>query len=244
MNWKTKLESAWQINNSLLCLGIDDPSLDHQQLLAECAPYLCAVKVNVAPFYQQPQKLVALTQHIKAHYPELFLIIDSKRGDITVTAEQYCKEGFGHWHGDGMTINPYLGKLACYEQREDKAAIYLCRTSNPESDALQNLPLASGDKLYQHIGRSFGQNAMLVVGATQTDAVASIRQALPTTPLLTPGIGAQGGSLQGLIQMGLNANETGLVIPVTRAICYAKQPASAAASLCFEINRLRESWGE
>lgn len=239
MNWKAKLESAWQANNSLLCLGIDDPALNHQQLLAKCAPYLCAVKVHVAAFYQQPQKLVALTKHIKTHYPELFLIIDSKRGDITVTAEHYCKEGFEHWQADGMTINPYLGKLACYEQRDDKAAIYLCRTSNPESDALQNLPLASGDKLYQHIGKSFGQNAMLVVGATQPDAVASIRQALPTTPLLTPGIGAQGGSLEGLIEHGLNANRTGLVIPVTRAICYAKNPSSVAAELHQRINRLR-----
>ena len=38
------------------------------------------------------------------------MILDSKRGDIGSTAEQYAHEAFERYGADAVTVNPYLGR--------------------------------------------------------------------------------------------------------------------------------------
>ena len=61
---------------------------------------------------------------------------------------------------------------------------------------------------------------MFVVGATQAEKFASIRQLAPDHFFLVPGVGAQGGDLQQVSKHGMN-KQCGLLVNSSRAIIYA-----------------------
>ena len=61
---------------------------------------------------------------------------------------------------------------------------------------------------------------MYVVGATKAEYFSKIRQLVPNSFLLVPGIGAQGGNLQEVCQFGMN-EDIGLLINSSRGIIYA-----------------------
>ena len=61
---------------------------------------------------------------------------------------------------------------------------------------------------------------MYVVGATKAEYLAEIRQIIPDSFLLVPGVGAQGGNLQDVCKYGMNKN-VGLLINSSRGIIYA-----------------------
>ena len=61
---------------------------------------------------------------------------------------------------------------------------------------------------------------MYVVGATRPEYFKKIRQIVPDHFLLVPGVGAQGGDLQGVCDFGLN-KDIGLLVNSSRGIIYA-----------------------
>ena len=61
---------------------------------------------------------------------------------------------------------------------------------------------------------------MYVVGATKAEYLKDIREIVPDSFLLVPGIGAQGGNLQEVCKYGLNSN-VGLLVNSSRGIIYA-----------------------
>ena len=61
---------------------------------------------------------------------------------------------------------------------------------------------------------------MYVVGATKAEYLAEIREIIPKSFLLVPGVGAQGGDLQGVMDYGAN-NMGGLLINSSRGIIFA-----------------------
>ena len=81
----------------------------------------------------------------------------------------------------------------------------LCLTSNPSSSRISNFQtLQSGQKLYQWVAQTaagWGQGKKgevgLVVGATQTQYIRDLRQLVPDTVFLVPGVGTQGGGFCG-----------------------------------------------
>jgi len=87
---------------------------------------------------------------------------------------------------------------------------------------------AVGERGYVDVGA--------VAGATAPDALRAVREALPRSFILVPGIGAQGGEAEAL--RGLSAGEAGgLVVNSSRAILYAWRRhggdfVSAAAQAC------------
>ncbi len=90
---------------------------------------------------------------------------------------------------------------------------------------------AVGERGYVDVGA--------VAGATAPDALRAVREALPRSFILVPGIGAQGGEAEAL--RGLSAGEAGgLVVNSSRSILYAWRRrggdfASAAAQACEEL---------
>ena len=87
---------------------------------------------------------------------------------------------------------------------------------------------------------------MLVAGATYPDELAKVRAAVGRLPLLVPGVGAQGGSVQEVLRNGLDADGVGLVISSSRAIIfadsgpdYASAAAAAAQEAMQEMNKYR-----
>jgi uridine monophosphate synthetase len=76
-----------------------------------------------------------------------------------------------------------------------------------------------------------GGNVGLVVGATYPEALQRVRQAAPELWFLVPGVGAQGGELEAVLQSGLRADQRGVLINVSRGIAQAEHPGRAAAEL-------------
>jgi orotidine-5'-phosphate decarboxylase len=125
----------------------------------------------------------------------------------------------------------------------------LCKTSNPGSGDLQDIALANGDLLYEHVAKlaqawNTKNNIGLVVGATHIDAMKRVRAAAPDLWFLAPGIGAQGGELEAALKAGLRKDGKGLLLPVSRAIARAQNPANAAAEMRDQIIDIKRSLKE
>ena len=80
---------------------------------------------------------------IKAVPEGIPVILDAKRGDISSTAQAYARSAFETLGADAITLSPYLGydSLTPFMQNPEKGIFLLCKTSNPGSVDLQDLPL-------------------------------------------------------------------------------------------------------
>lgn len=246
MPFITDLAAAWQKNNSLLCVGLDpdlakfpahlkdkpDAIFEFCRAIVDAtADLVCAYKPQIAYFAGESAEaqLEALIDYIHTEHPDIPVILDAKRGDIGATAAQYAREAFVRYQADALTVNPYMGfdSVEPYLEYPDCGLIVLCRTSNPGGSDLQNLEVAGGRKLYQHVAGLVAEKwnrhgqAALVVGATFPAELADVRKIVGEMPLLVPGIGAQGGDVQATVNAGKTATGAGLMINSSRAILYA-----------------------
>ena len=120
-------------------------------------------------------------------------------------------------------------------------------TSNPGAADLQDLTVhgpQSTVHLYEYVAQlaqtwNTKNNIGLVVGATQLEALARIRAAAPGLWFLAPGVGAQGADLETALKAGLRKDGLGMLIPVSRGISRAADPAKAAAELRDQILSIR-----
>ncbi|GIW28324.1 MAG: orotidine 5'-phosphate decarboxylase [Meiothermus sp.] len=181
------------------------------ELLEALASRICAVKFQAAFFEALgPQGFTLMHELIVgARVLSLPVIVDAKRGDIGSTAEAYAKAYLQAYPGAALTVNPYLGRDALEPffnaaQASGGAVFVLVKTSNPGSGLFQDLPLEQGGRLYQAVADYLAQQAeqqrvgdwsrvAAVVGVTYPEQVTEIRQRLPHSLLLLPGLGAQGG---------------------------------------------------
>lgn len=265
MNFYNSLERSWQSSNSLLCVGLDSdlskiPSVlrssstalyDFNRLIVDAtAKYVSTFKIQIA-FYaalSRENELQKSIQYIKDSYPNIPVILDSKRSDIGNTSECYAKEAFDRFQADAVTVNPYLGgdSLEPFLDRKEKGVIILCRTSNPGARDLQDLE-CQGEKLYIHVAKmacskwNKNSNVSLVVGATYPEEIGQIRRAVgDQVPFLVPGIGAQGGDLKETITKGKNAHAAGLMIHAARSIIYASSGSDFQEAAAREAEKLRD----
>jgi uridine monophosphate synthetase len=175
------------------------------------------------------------------------VVLDAKRGDIASTAEAYAQSAFESLGVDGITLSPYLGKdsIEPFIKNSEKGVFILCKTSNAGSGDLQDVPIVGADgrpplPMYIHVAKlaeawNEKNNVGIVVGATHLDAMKKIRQAVPNLWFLTPGVGTQGADLESAMKVGLRKDGKGMLIPVSRAISRANNPAKAAADLRDEM---------
>ena len=217
-----------------------DPVLAFNRAIMDAtADYACCFKPQFAHHAAQGAEAALLGTIEHAHRLGVPVILDAKRGDVGSTADFYAAEAFDRYGADAVTINPYLGldAMAPFLDRQDKASIILCRTSNPGGADLQNLKLASGQTLYEHVATEAAtnwnrhHNIGLVVGATQPEELARIRAITGDMPFLLPGIGAQGGSVEDSMRAGAGGM---LLVSSSRAILYASEGddfAEAAAKM-------------
>ncbi len=244
---------------SLLCVGLDphpemltNPSAAAARafclrLIASTAQHACAFKVNVAFFeVWGADGWAALKQVVEAVPEDIPVILDAKRGDIASTAEAYARAAFETLGADALTVNPYLGgdALAPLMDSAEKGVFLLCKTSNPGSEDLQGQPAADGAPFYMKVAQKAVRwnargNLGLVVGATDPAALAAVREVAPELWILAPGVGAQGGDLRAALEAGLWEDGSGMIVPVSRAIAGAQDPAQAAGALRESIQEQR-----
>ena len=212
---------------------------------------VCAYKPQFAHYaaHAAENQLEHTIDYIKSTCPNAIVILDSKRGDIGSTAEQYAQEAFERYDADAVTVNPYLGRdsVEPFLKHGDKGVIILCRTSNPGAKDFQDLDVGGGKKLFQHVAERVAKewntadNCMLVVGATYPEELADIRSRVGDLPFLVPGVGAQGGDVAKVMAAGKTAAGTGLVISSSRAILYASSGDDFATAARKAAQDLRDS---
>lgn len=265
MNAVDKYNQRAADSHSLLCVGLDS-DIDrlplqfgvqelpqfafNRHIIEQTAPYAAAFKFNMA-FYEANgatgwRQLALSLEYLRRHHPNILTICDAKRADIGNTSAAYARAIFEQLGFDAVTVNPYLGRdaLQPFLDYPNKASIILCRTSNSGAGELQDLRV-DGRPLWQIVAERVAAawndngNCMLVAAATYPDELAQIRALVEDMTLLVPGIGAQGGDIQAVVEAGLNRHGRGLIINSSRGIIFANSPAQAAKTLRNHINRYR-----
>ena len=211
-------------------LQLDDPIFAFNKAIIDATRDLCvAYKPNLA-FYEAEglrgwQALVKTVQYIGNQH---FIIADAKRGDIGNTSKLYAKAFFEQMDFDAITVAPYMGEdsVTPFFYYKNKWVILLGLTSNGGSDDFQmSIQKQSDVPLYQAVlakAQTWGtpDNLMFVIGATHPEKFKEIRALAPDSFFLVPGIGAQGGDLEGVSRNGMN-KYCGLLINSSRDIIYA-----------------------
>jgi orotidine-5'-phosphate decarboxylase len=124
----------------------------------------------------------------------------------------------------------------------------LVRTSNPGAADLLDLPCPEAP-LFERLatmvaelaGRLVGNAGLsglgAVVGATEPRHFARLRELMPDSVFLVPGVGAQGGKAADL-RTAFGEHPASVLVSVSRSIAGAAEPASAAQGLRAELWKL------
>ena len=258
MTYFERLRAAVQASSSLLCIGLDpEPdripggaagALRHcREVVRQTAGMACCYKPNSA-FWEQygPDGWKALLE-LRADIPSATpVLLDAKRADIGSTMRAYARAVFEVLGMDAVTVHAYHGadSLAEFTRYSDRGVYVVCRTSNPGAADLQHLA-APERPLYLEVAAlaermNEASNVGLVVGATAPAQIAEVR-AQTAMPFLVPGVGAQGGDLEGSVRAAWNGDQASCLISTSRAVLYADQPARVAEDMRQAINRVLES---
>ncbi len=236
--------------------GVSDVAEHCRAVITATAPALVAIKPQLACFErlgeQGPAALHAAVA--TAHEHGLLVILDGKRGDVPVTATVYAE---ALRLGDAITVNPLLGRDSLEPYVDGPSAPFLLvRTSNPGAADIMDAELAEGGRVWERLARladglgtpgpeSGLKDVGAVTGATEPAHLARMRELMPATPFLLPGVGAQGGDVASLGPAWQPGRAGGLVT-ASRSIVNAYDsaggdPGEAARA---EAERLREqAWG-
>ncbi|WP_299680158.1 orotidine-5'-phosphate decarboxylase [uncultured Tenacibaculum sp.] len=248
---------------SFLCIGLDvdlnkipkhllaleDPIFEFNKAIIDATHHLCvAYKPNTA-FYEAYgikgwKSLEKTIQYINENHPNIFTIADAKRGDIGNTSTMYAKAFFEDLSFDSVTVAPYMGKdsVEPFLAFEDKHTILLALTSNAGAFDFQTQKV-DDKEVYKHVLNTSktwknAHNLMYVVGATKAEYLKDIREIIPESFLLVPGVGAQGGNLQEVCKYGMNSS-VGLLINSSRGIIYAGNDENFAKEAAKKAEELQ-----
>ncbi len=227
---------------SFLCVGLDpDPARMPASLGADANPAAAILAFNKAIIDATAPYCVA---YIRKNYPDQFVIADAKRGDIGNTAARYARTFFDTMDCHAVTLAPYMGEdsVRPFLDHADRWSIVLALTSNPSAGNFETIADAEGMPLYQRVvrlSRHWGSpvNTMYVVGATRPESLVELRKLVPRHFFLVPGVGAQGGNLEQVVENGM-IDECGLLVNSSRGIIHASSGddfAEAAAAAAREM---------
>lgn len=224
------------VTKSVLCVGLD-PTPEHVppefrngntiisifrylvQVINIAAPLVPVVKPQIAYYSALGREGESMLMDLVAYARGLGLLVvlDAKRADIGETMEQYGTEAFGQYNADACTFVPYLGPTFSPSWmkwlKQGRMVIPMIRTSNSEAATIQDLELANGDLVYEHVAKLVRSwNAKVreatngtggvggVVGATWPEQALRCRElAGDDVFFLIPGYGAQGGGADGAV---------------------------------------------
>jgi orotidine-5'-phosphate decarboxylase len=218
-------------------------------------PQLACFERLGAPGWDALARVVAAAQRAG-----LLVIADGKRGDVPVSAAAYAQSLFGStptpWGdvpglgADAATINPLLGADAIEPlieaaERADAGVFVLVRTSNPGAADLLDLP-APERPLFERVAELVAERADrlagasglsglgAVVGATEPRHLGRLRELMPESVFLLPGVGAQGGQVAEL-KGAFGPNPASAIVTASRSLAQAGDPSQAAQDLRHDL---------
>lgn len=260
------LHDSIMAKKSFLCVGLDsdieripkhllttdDPIFEfNKAIIDQTKDLVIAYKPNTA-FYEAlgPDGMQSLKKTIDYIPDDIMVIADAKRGDIGNTSRLYAKSFFDFYNADAITVAPYMGEdsVGPFLEYDDRWIIILGLTSNKGSKDFQHFTSSEGKQLYKQVletTSSYGtpDNIMFVIGATQADHIAEVREVVPDHFFLVPGVGAQGGSLTEVCRYGLN-DKVGLIINSSRGIIYASEGKDFAEAARIKAMVLQQQMEE
>ena len=259
-----QLISEIRKKDSFLCIGLDvDLNKIPKHLLAEEDPIFAfnkaiidathhvavAYKPNTA-FYEACgikgwKALEKTIDYLNINHPEIFTIADAKRGDIGNTSAMYAKAFLEDLGFDAITVAPYMGKdsIEPFLSFKEKHTILLALTSNKGAFDFQT-QIIDNEEMYKKVLKTsksweHSDQLMYVVGATKAKYFKEIRNIVPNSFLLVPGVGAQGGNMQDVCKYGMNKH-VGLLINSSRGIIYASNQLDFAEAAAREAEVLQK----
>jgi len=179
------------------------------------APEVAVLKPQAAFFEVYGSAGMAVLERVIADSREAgaLVLLDVKRGDIGSTMTAYANaylDEHSPMAADAITVSPYLGfgslapALGIAEQT-GRGVFVLARTSNPEGAGLQRSADETGRSVAQSIVDAAAENNAgaepsgyvgVVAGATIRPGELDLSKL--NGPILAPGIGAQGATVQSL----------------------------------------------
>jgi orotidine-5'-phosphate decarboxylase len=271
--WQVAVEAVRDRQGEPAELTAQAVELHCRAAIAAAGPKCVAVKPQLACFERLgPPGIAALYEVARAARDNgLLVLADGKRGDVPVTAKAYAQALVGSTPGefgdvpglgaDAFTANPLLGRDSLEPlvtaAREAGAAVFaLVRTSNPGAADVQDVP-APDRPLHERLAaivHELGTEGIAgcgladvgaVAGATQPQLLARLRELMPHTIFLLPGVGAQGGSVE-LLAPAFAPHPAAGLVTVSRSIVDAYRhtggdPAAAAAGAAEELRST--AWG-
>ena len=240
-----------------------------RDLIERAGPACVAVKPQLACFERLGAPGWAALTEVRAAASEagLLFVADGKRGDVPVTAAAYAQALVGEtptpWGtvpglgADAFTANPLLGldalePLVAAAEDSGAGVFALVRTSNPGAADVEDL-LAPDRPLHERLaelvdglsGRLLGESGLsgmgAVVGATEPGHIARLRELMPRSVFLIPGVGAQGGRPE-MLGAAFGAGRAAALVAASRGIAADPDPAEAAERLratVWEISTAR-----
>lgn len=268
MNFKERLLKAARTNRSWVCVGLDfeinsvapsvreddNPILAFNRAIIEATRDLvCAYKPNVA-FYEKhgERGWTSLRKTIELVPEEIPVILDCKRGDVGSTARAYAEAYFDDLCVDAVTLSPYMGSdsIEPFTNYEDRGVFIVARSTNPGAADFQDL-VHNGAPLYEHVIRKAlvdwnkQDNVGFVAPATAPKILQHIRRLSgPATPLLVPGIGAQGGRVQDAVLHGSNLRGEMAIFNASRSVLYASTGDDYAEAARAATKKLKDDCNE
>lgn len=261
----TAQEKLTNKNNEhkIICVGLDsdinkipshlkstsNPILEFNKAIIEnTCEYAAAYKINFAFYEKDGASGFDLIEKTISLIPDDILIIaDAKRGDIGNTSQMYAAAVYEYFKCDAVTIHPYMGfdSVNPFLEKKEKLNFILALTSNKGADDFEKLKLEDGSFLYQKVINkvkewNINKNCGIVFGATQIDELSENIKTFGELPVLLPGVGAQGGSLEDVIKVFKSNNRLNLLINSSRGIIYKDNSNKFAVSAKKEIMKLNE----
>ena len=259
-----QLISEIRKKDSFLCIGLDvdlnkipkhllaeeDPIFAFNKAIIDATHHLAvAYKPNTA-FYEAYgikgwKALEKTIDYLNINHPEIFTIADAKRGDIGNTSAMYAKAFLEDLGFDAITVAPYMGKdsVEPFLSFKEKHTILLALTSNKGAFDFQT-QIIDNEEMYKKVLKTsksweHSDQLMYVVGATKAKYFKEIRNIVPNSFLLVPGVGAQGGNMQDVCKYGMNKH-VGLLINSSRGIIYASNQLDFAEAAAREAEVLQK----
>jgi len=213
-------------------------------VLDAVAPHAACVKIQSACFERYGASGVQALQAVvgAARERDLQIVLDAKRGDISVSAEHYAYAAFGEPGArrgdtaDWLTINSYFGADGIRPFLQPGHGLFaLVRTSNPDGDRVQAARLKDGRTVAELVAAMVAEVGAGVVGAGGYSAVGAVvaatkphetealRALMPQQVFLVPGFGAQGGDAES-VRSCFAADGRGAIVTASRSVIYAFSP--------------------